>query len=1026
MNRKVQEQLDQFIKNPSYRLFHIDRNCYVVYTGFHLEDERPFIRLGFSPCIDGDLYQQLQYSIINDSYIGNAVEEKALFLTLTSAEKSKDSAKQNKKAMQDFFASNYYIGNFNTLKGLQKFFYPLSVNFLTPHGIRNRSVDLQKKIKKSPKTNTSSEKSSILAYFYDDKNIKISTDKELIFNLQQRKQQDLNHYNEIQLLKNLISTKELPGRKFGVYQKDGNYFVYDNKKYLSICQENCTDLFAPLSLNLFPADLEAIVQNQKEADRLYQNLYQYQSAKSFSIYDARPNSELHEFFAEDKENIVFLKNQTIQFSSRFHLQVDLEEKRVSLSSGGNTKEFEIYAEPDNYSESTRNVILNRSPRQVLRDRQSIFIQGDFTREFVSPYIRNFPDNFRYEFRSVETTTDVEKLKLELNEVFQLYDLKKVQKRTRLSFVEEFVFIIEKLAQSIFQNYEIDLATLGSDWNHFSPKVKNRHPYTNLLQFNRYFLGWQLSGKRNSFDQSAYLKNLISEGYLIYGLQIQFIDNQSVLIFLPEPFPLLYLNGLENPLLWKKRKICQDPALDQFRKKIQNLDLEYFLDLYRKKIPYSPLSLEILSDWEKFYQEWITIYLQTYKLYLQENERLYNWISMLQQKDLEDVEEKEIDAVQSRSMRPYKYVPFLRMAQKDPYGLPMDNLNRNERTKSADIGEDGQNEDSYDSFRDGVDEVFPDAQNARKKAKGSQTSSIGRNTAQIEKGQKDGILSGRLKLSLGVFLLSAIAAVILFWPEFNLFQDANDSSDLDKKESRERQLRQQRDLRKASEVGEKKEINENIEKIDVTPGIDLEKALKDIPHGRTLKTGLYNDFNFDSYIWRYINRLALKNGFHRINANTKNRSNRLKNPHWIYPGNKIILLNGAEWVVKRGESFWIKIDRVLKARMMNFLLLLSETDKMILKIYMELTSITSEQELANLLALDKITGKKIDYVIFFKKIEERKVSSSSQVNTQLNNKVKSIEQKLSELAKYSFSSVQTRLIEHRRLLIARLKNKGKSQ
>jgi hypothetical protein len=75
---------------------------------------------------------------------------------------------------------------------------------------------------------------------------------------------------------------------------------------------------------------------------------------------------------------------------------------------------------------------------------------------------------------------------------------------------------------------------------------------------------------------------------------------------------------------------------------------------------------------------------------------------------------------------------------------------------------------------------------------------------------------------------------------------------------------------------------------------------------------------DHDIFEYANRVAVKNGYHRI-ATTKLRE---RNPDWIYPENVFIMLDGQRVVVSKGDTLWnlsknkliestIKFDEIMK-------------------------------------------------------------------------------------------------------------------
>jgi len=53
------------------------------------------------------------------------------------------------------------------------------------------------------------------------------------------------------------------------------------------------------------------------------------------------------------------------------------------------------------------------------------------------------------------------------------------------------------------------------------------------------------------------------------------------------------------------------------------------------------------------------------------------------------------------------------------------------------------------------------------------------------------------------------------------------------------------------------------------------------------------------IYNYANRIAEKNGYHKLSYSAMTN----KNPHWIYPSNVFVMLDGEKITVKRGDTLW---------------------------------------------------------------------------------------------------------------------------
>ncbi len=81
---------------------------------------------------------------------------------------------------------------------------------------------------------------------------------------------------------------------------------------------------------------------------------------------------------------------------------------------------------------------------------------------------------------------------------------------------------------------------------------------------------------------------------------------------------------------------------------------------------------------------------------------------------------------------------------------------------------------------------------------------------------------------------------------------------------------------------------------------------------------------DRDIFFYANDVAVKNGYSRIDI----QSLKEKNPHWIYPGNRFILLDGEIVVIKPGDTLWGISEKKLLALSIAFYTLIDELEKKI--------------------------------------------------------------------------------------------------
>ncbi len=59
------------IENPKERVFHIDRECYLIYLGSSRNDYRPFLRIGNTRHLPDSIKKYISTVVVTDSYTGN-------------------------------------------------------------------------------------------------------------------------------------------------------------------------------------------------------------------------------------------------------------------------------------------------------------------------------------------------------------------------------------------------------------------------------------------------------------------------------------------------------------------------------------------------------------------------------------------------------------------------------------------------------------------------------------------------------------------------------------------------------------------------------------------------------------------------------------------------------------------------------------------------------------------------------------------------------------------------------------------
>ena len=157
--------------SPKDRVFHIDRECYIIYLGSEPDDYKPFLRIGNSSSLPDIIKKNIYYIVITDSLTGNPLVEPDNI---------------NLENMHE----NKYVGD---KKSLSEFF-----KFLNCFNIKTEGYP----ISDSLKTN---ENKAVISYF-EDGNLTLHYNKSSIFDLKKREKEDL-HF--IELAKNIKNQLKL-------------------------------------------------------------------------------------------------------------------------------------------------------------------------------------------------------------------------------------------------------------------------------------------------------------------------------------------------------------------------------------------------------------------------------------------------------------------------------------------------------------------------------------------------------------------------------------------------------------------------------------------------------------------------------------------------------------------------------------------------------------------------------------------------------------------------------------------------
>ena len=156
------------------RVFHIDRECYIIYLGSDPDDYKPFLRIGNSKNLPEIIKENIYYIVITDSLTGNPL--------LEPENMNKDDHHENK-----------YVGD---KKSLSEFF-----KFLNCFNIKTEGYPITDKLQ-------ANENKAVISYF-DNGNLTLQYNKKLIFDLKRREAEDLHYIELAKRIKNQIKLDPL-------------------------------------------------------------------------------------------------------------------------------------------------------------------------------------------------------------------------------------------------------------------------------------------------------------------------------------------------------------------------------------------------------------------------------------------------------------------------------------------------------------------------------------------------------------------------------------------------------------------------------------------------------------------------------------------------------------------------------------------------------------------------------------------------------------------------------------------------
>ncbi len=206
--------LKEIIPKEEDRLFIIDRECYIIFTGTTLTDERPFIRLGNFIDLPVEIIPQIENIVITDLLVGNPAFEQFNIDVRT-------------------LSQNRYIGSLPVVTRY--------LDFQTAFGLDLKNakiVDVEKDVPFIHNKKELKDTESFIGIFYTNGNFKIHHQKKFILDLTR---ETAAAFDEKKLMDRLIGSTRESGRYDGdgmviigqtpFFYKNGNFTPYHFPKH---------------------------------------------------------------------------------------------------------------------------------------------------------------------------------------------------------------------------------------------------------------------------------------------------------------------------------------------------------------------------------------------------------------------------------------------------------------------------------------------------------------------------------------------------------------------------------------------------------------------------------------------------------------------------------------------------------------------------------------------------------------------------------------------------------------------------
>jgi hypothetical protein len=200
-------QISDIIKSDADRVFYVDSECFIIFTGDSETDQKPFIRIGNWINLPSELIPYIENIIIPDSLPGNPQHEQ---FNLNISELS----------------TNRFIGS----RGVVKKFFEYQKNFNLD--LTNASVvDIESDIPELSKEKNLSAANEYIGVFYNNGNFKTVHQGRTLFDLDEAEKTSYSQNRIFSAISQIASQTRYNGT--GFVSVNNSLFIYSNSSFIS-------------------------------------------------------------------------------------------------------------------------------------------------------------------------------------------------------------------------------------------------------------------------------------------------------------------------------------------------------------------------------------------------------------------------------------------------------------------------------------------------------------------------------------------------------------------------------------------------------------------------------------------------------------------------------------------------------------------------------------------------------------------------------------------------------------------------